>query len=405
MRRSLIAGGAVALLLTVFAAVRVFAPGDTLDRSREPYPQPRAAYAHVYGELMRSPLLIGTWMRVYGAQNRVWADGPVWFGVPASALWAFRRWPAQLVGVVADDHVVVSKWSDGKLVAIDPETGRIMWRADAGVGATSYQGRRTGASTVYEPPGLYLAPVPDGRPVVVSERADGELTALSTGTGAVLWHRQFKDRPDCRRMFTGPRVVVVIDRCPVPSTVDVYAAATGQPMAAPPAGPTVWPVGCTVGRQGCTGLAGLGGGWLIGPDGGFTRAPALTDTDGWLAGRLVVHLADGRIVAHDPVTGAPAWSWPASSAAPAGARVVAVESGLVHVVTSDGDLFNIDAATGVEVSGYPAHVLGVHKPWVPGHVYASHGYVAIERLLPGGRPEQKDSQYYYPFPTVLLTGS
>ncbi len=358
MRRSLIAGGAVALLLTVFAAVRVFAPGDTLDRSREPYPQPRAAYAHVYGELMRSPLLIGTWMRVYGAQNRVWADGPVWFGVPASALWAFRRWPAQLVGVVADDHVVVSKWSDGKLVAIDPETGRIMWRADAGVGATSYQGRRTGASTVYEPPGLYLAPVPDGRPVVVSERADGELTALSTGTGAVLWHRQFKDRPDCRRMFTGPRVVVVIDRCPVPSTVDVYAAATGQPMAAPPAGPTVWPVGCTVGRQGCTGLAGLGGGWLIGPDGGFTRAPALTDTDGWLA-----------------------------------------------VVTSDGDLFNIDAANGVEVSGYPAHVLGVHKPWVPGHVYASHGYVAIERLLPGGRPEQKDSQYYYPFPTVLLTGS
>jgi outer membrane protein assembly factor BamB len=261
---------------------------------------------------------------------------------------------------------------------------------------------------VYEPPGLYLAPVPGGRPVVVSARADGSLTALDGGTGAVLWHRQFSDRLHCRSTFTAPRTVVVINRCPVPSTVEFYAASTGKPVAARPPGldgRPLWPVGCTVGRSGCTGLAGLGAGWLIGPDGGFTAAAGLTNTDGWLVGRLVVHLSGGRVVAHDAVTGAAAWAWPAASAAPTGARIVAVEPDLVHVVTPDGDLFNLDAATGLERSGYPAHLLGVDKAWAPGHVYASHGYVAIERLLPGGRPEGKDSQYYYPFPTVLLTGS
>ena len=73
--------------------------------------------------------------------------------------------------------------------------------------------------------------------------------------------------------------------------------------------------------------------------------------------------------------------------------------------TMDGNLFNLESQTGLERSGYPANVINGHKPWIPGHVYAANGFVAIERLLPGGRPDQKDSQYYYPFPTVLLTGS
>ena len=401
MRRNrLVAGAVAALLVTVFAAVRVFAPGDTLDRIRGPFPPPVAVEGRVYGELMHAPLLVGTRMRVYGAQNRVWADGPLDMDAPASALWALRRWPAQLVGVVADDRVVVSKWSDGELVAIDPDTGRIAWRAEGGVDATAYAGRRTGAGTVYEPPGLYLASA-----TVISAQQDGELTAFDTGTGKPLWHKPFSDRPECRSLFTVPREVVVVDRCAQPSTMDVYLAADGHPVNRLPAPQSMQPVGCTVGRQGCTGVAGPGGGWLIGEDGGFAPAPYLTGPGVRLAGDLVVHLLDGHVVAHDARTGAPAWSWPGSGTVPAGTQIVATEPGLVHVVTPDGNLFNLESQTGLERSGYPANVINGHKPWVPGHVYAANGFVAIERLLPGGRPDQKDSQYYYPFPTVLLTGS
>src|SRR6266545_4277791 len=88
MRRSwLVAGAVVALAVTAFAVARVFAPGDTLDRAHGPYPAPVAAYGRVYGELMHAPLLVGTRMRVYGAQNRIWADGPVDDKMPTSALW------------------------------------------------------------------------------------------------------------------------------------------------------------------------------------------------------------------------------------------------------------------------------------------------------------------------------
>src|SRR6266545_2130383 len=194
MRRSwLVAGAVVALAVT-----RVFAPGDTLDRAHGPYPAPVAAYGRVYGELMHAPLLVGTRMRVYGAQNRIWADGPVDDKMPTSALWALRRWPAQLVGVVADERVVVSRWSDGKVVAIDPDTGRIAWRADVGTGTvTAYQGRRTGAITLYEPSDFYLTSGTDGGPVVVSVGAEGRLTALDGMTGRVL--RLYRpDRPERR---------------------------------------------------------------------------------------------------------------------------------------------------------------------------------------------------------------
>ena len=70
MRRNrLVAGAVAALLVTVFAAVRVFAPGDTLDRIRGPFPPPVAVEGRVYGKLMHAPLLVGTRMRVYGAQT------------------------------------------------------------------------------------------------------------------------------------------------------------------------------------------------------------------------------------------------------------------------------------------------------------------------------------------------
>jgi outer membrane protein assembly factor BamB len=402
-----VTGIAGAVLVTVLAAVRVFAPTDTLDRSHEPHPPPVAAYGRVYGELMHAPLFVGTRLRVYGADNRVWADGPVDAKMPTSALWALRRWPAQLVGVVADEHVVVSRWSDGQLVALDPDHGRTAWRADGGPGATTYEGRRTGARTVYEPPGLYLATAPGGKSVVLSVGGDG-ITALDAGTGARLWHRKVDGEPSCRLDFTAPGLIVLLDRCASASTVDAYDAATGERRTTWPTGldaRTLRPVGCAVGRSACTGLAGATGGWLIGPDGGLTAAHGLDGAGSWLSGRIVVHPApDGHIQAHDAVTGASVWSWPDGGEG-FGSRIVAVEPGLVHVVTPNRELVNLDATSGAALSRFPAHIFGEDRPWAPGYVYASHGYVVIERLLPGGTPDGSDGQYYYPFPTVLLTGS
>src|SRR5437764_1102811 len=114
--------------------------------------------------------------------------------------------------------------------------------------------RGPGAGTVYEPPGLYLASA-----TVISTQQDGELTAFDIGTGKPLWHKQFSDRPECRSLFTVPREVVVVDRCAQPSTMDVYLAADGHRVNRLPAPQSMQPVGCTVGRQGCTGVAGPGG--------------------------------------------------------------------------------------------------------------------------------------------------
>ena len=401
-RRWLVAGGAVALLVTVFAAGRVFAPKDTLDRSHEPHPAPAAAYGRVYGELMHSPLFVGDRLRVYAADNRVWADGPVDAHYPTSALWAYRRWPAQLTGVVAAEHAVVTRWSDGQLVGIDPDQGRVRWRADGPAGG-SYEGRRTGAQTLYDPPGLYIGTAVDGTPVVLTVDGDS-VTAYDADNGTRLWHRTVGGPPSCRVEFTAPGVFVVRNRCA--STVDAYSALTGRPRGWP-ADPTLRPVGCAVGdRTACTGLAGATGGWLIDPGGGPTPAPALSGTDTWLAGRIVVHPApDGHIEAHDPVTGKGLWSWPDGGDG-FGSRILAVEPGVVHLVTPDREIVNLDANSGVVLSRFPGQVLTEKtQPWVPGYVYASHGYLAIERLLPGGRPDGSDGEYYYPFPTVLFTGS
>ena len=81
--------------------------------------------------------------------------------------WSYRRWPEQVAGVIAGDGptgpIVVSQWSDGELVALDARTGRVAWRAAGTAPDDGYAGRRTGASTVYAPPGLHLASASRGR--------------------------------------------------------------------------------------------------------------------------------------------------------------------------------------------------------------------------------------------------
>ncbi len=395
---------AVALLVTVFAGARVFRPTDTVDPAHGRYPVPATATAVVYGELLHAPLIVAGRLRVYGAQNRVWADGPVDAKMSTSAYWAFRRWPAQLVGlVVTADRMVVSQWSDGQVVALHPETGRVAWRTPAGRRTAEYQGRRTGAVTVYAPPDLYTATTFSGRPVVVVVGGDA-VTALDPDGGATVWRNPVIGDATCRNYFTVPGMLMTVDRCTPPSTVDIVDVATGRPVARPSLAIQGSPVGCAVARSECTGLAGDGAaGVLIRPDGTLTPAPGLSGRYDRLAGNTVVRDESDRVVAIDALTGTQLWSWPVPLS---GTRVIAVESDRVHVLTPLHDMVTLDLATGSVRSAVYAHIPGTNeKPWTAGYVYASHGYVAIERLLPDAEPDAVDNEYYFPVPTLIYLGS
>jgi outer membrane protein assembly factor BamB len=401
---------ALALLVATFAGYRALWPGETLDLADAPPPAPVTALPMVYGEIIHAPLIVAGRVRVYGAKSRVWADATVDARMTTSSSWSYRRWPQQLVGlVVSADRLVVSKWSDGRLVAQDPASGRIVWRHDAEAGVTAYQGRRSGAITAWQPPDLYTATAFDGRPVVISVGAAGAVTALDAGTGAQLWRRTLPGRAQCRTDFTASGLVVLLDACHTPSTVDAYDVRTGEPHPWPAAVASTrapYPVGCPVGRSECTGLAGADGGWLVGADGGLTAASGLGGTGTWLSGRTALH-TDGssRIAAYDAVTGAALWTWPAQPGPINGAKIIAVEPDLVHVSSQFRDLVNIDLATGRERSHFDAKPYPFDATWRPGLGYASRGFVAIERVRPGGRPEQSDQDYYYGVPSLVLAGS
>jgi outer membrane protein assembly factor BamB len=401
---------ALALLVATFTGYRALGPGDALDLADTPYPAPVTASPKVYGEILHAPLIVDGRVRVYGGKSRVWADATMDALMTTSAYWSYRRWPQQLVGlVVSADRLVVSKWSDGRLVAQDPASGRLVWQHDGEAGVTAYQGRRTGAITAWQPPDLYTATALDGRPVVVSVGASGAVSAVDATTGGLLWTRAFPGQAGCRTDFTAPGLVVLLNACRQPSTVDALDVATGAPRAWPAsvaATRALYPVGCPVGRSECTGLAGTDGGWLIGTDGGVTAAPALRGTGTWLAGRTALRTdGSGRVRAYDAVTGASRWSWPPQPGAIKGARILAVEPDLMHVATQFRDLINVDLTTGRESSHFNAIPYRFDGRWRPGLGYASRGFVAIERLRPGGQPNQSDQDYYYGVPSLVLAGS
>ena len=428
------AGVALALLVTMFAGVRVLRPTDTVDPAHGSYPPATPAVAGLYGELLRTPLIVAGRLRVYGAANRVWADGPVDAPMSTSAYWAFRRWPAQLVGVVvADDRIVVSQWSDGQLVALRAAEGRVAWRVNAGTRTAAYQGRRTGAKTVYAPPDLFTV-TGDGHSLVVAVSPD-TVTAVDADTGAVRWRRSIGVDPACQEYFTTAGAVAAVNRCTQPSTVDVYDAATGNPRTWPALGGATRPVGCAVGHSECTGLAGSASlepaspgpvspgpassgpaspgpalpGWLIGPDGTLTAARGLSgafSAGDRLVGRTVVRSGpDGQVRAYDAVTGAPRWSWPLDAAPVAGTRVVAVEPDRVHVVTQVHDMVTLELSSGRELSYFSGQVKEDVRPWTPGYGYAARGYLVVERVQPDVPVDRPDSEYYFAVPSVLFAGS
>jgi hypothetical protein len=362
----------IAIVLLAGAGVvvwRVLAPTDVLDAARDAYPPAVARPPGVTGETARAPLIVQGRIRIFAAKRQISADAPVAAKTTYTPRWSYRRWPAQLNGVVAVGRTVISRWSDGELVAIDGATGRVAWRAD-GPPAAGYTGLRTGAATVWAPPGLVTAGT-----IVLAGGA-----AFDAATGTPRW------RAGCPDGFSTTGGVYVCGDA-------AYAALTGARLTGWPAGPLT-PLDCGVARSGCGGFrTGAGQVWLAsGPRPVPDRGPLL-------AAGLSVQIDGGSITA-SPAAGGRWWRW----SAPAGqtVRLLGSSGGRVYLLTSSRELVAVEAATGVVRSAFPLAVGTEKTTWTPGLWQIADGYAAVERL---DDPDPASVHHYFTVETVVIAAA
>jgi hypothetical protein len=355
----------VAAAVAVLAAAaligwRVLAPAEVLEPAAGAYPVAATLPPGVAGKLAMAPLIVDGRIRVYAGKRLVKADGPVEAKTIYTARWSYRRWPEQLTGIVAVGSTVVTRWSDGDLVALDGRTGKIDWRA-TGPGGGSFTGR-TGSEAVWAPAGLHTA----GSSVLVSDGR--QLVAVADGKR--LWAVTLQ--PGCGDGFVtaGGRYVC---------GSGVFDVTTGSSVRGWPAGPFT-AVGCDVARSGCAGLRdGSGQGWLTGsalPE----RAPALDAPAATAAGDLVLTPSGSAVVVSR--AGREVWRW----AGPA--EVLGVRAGRVALLTPNRRLVVVDAVTGEQRGVFPLYAVDERvEAWKTGRWQLTDSYLAVERLLPSSGAE------------------
>ena len=388
----------VALAITGTVAYRVLAPTEVVTPARASYPPAPAVTPGVVGRLAVAPLLVDGRLRLYAAERQVRVDGPVDAAAQLTPYWSYRRWPERLVGVVATGTTVISRWSDGLLVAIDARTGRPTWRAVGPAPAQPrYLGRRTGAATIYAPPGLHTAE--RGRSVVIVEGVD-EVRGYDARTGDELWRVAGACERDGFTTATG--WYVTQDTCS--SALRFREAASGRLLREwrSADGARVEPVGCPVARSGCQGMRGAdsGRGWLI-EAGGPVGAPGL-GPQAWLVDGLAVTVDPNRatVSARDARDGRERWRVAVPGAA--GAQLIAVQPGRIHLLTAARELVTVEATTGAERSRFVLRTGREKTNWAPGFAYAAEGFVAVERLRKPVDPRAEDDRYYRSAEPVIV---
>lgn len=407
-----VAFGVAALALVAATGVvgyRVLAPAETLSPPTQPYPaQPAVAEPRRYGALVSAPLIMDGRLRVFAEKRRVWADTPVTAKLQRTPFWAYRRWPAELVGVAGAEHaglppMVISVWSDGAVVALDAARGRVAWRAKVEPGG-AYQGRRTGAKVVYEPDGLLTASsTSDGRPVVIVSRRQ-HVGGYDPWTGQRRWERERQGGPSCRTDWTAATTYLSLDSCADPPALDILDAATGHPIdrwhpPGAPSGADIKPWGCVLGRSHCEMLSvEPGGSFRVGPDGAVAAEPYAHADNQLVSGDAVVEwVPAGYARALSRATGDELWR------APIAGYVAAVDGSRVYVVNPDDTLAVLDRATGGPLAriNLRGENEGGHSWWV-WHVYVRDGFVALERMA-SENSRDPDSRYFFgKFPVVLV---
>lgn len=404
--------GAVAVAVTGVMAVggaiayRVLAPAETVTVATTAYPAAPAAQPRVIGSLPAAPLIVDGRLRIYAATRQVRADGPVDARTQRTPYWSYRRWPEELLGVVAAGTTVIGRWSDGDVVALDARTGKVTWRAAGKPPKESgYEGGSTGAETVYEPEGLYTS----GGTVLIRDAA--QLRALDIATGRELWRRAMAG---CRQdgFTTAGHQFVTVDTCGGTAAVEFYDVKTGQPRGRwepPAAGPAlkVEPLGCAPARSACAALRTIDAtssrGWLLGDADGSGRTPvspvpALDPPGALIAGEVGVSHDGGDVVGRSLRDGTELWRWRGDGTS----ELLGAQSGSVHLLTENCDLVTLDPTTGREKSRFLLAYGREGTKWQPGLVLAGDGFVAVERLVESeGADADEADEYFGALPVIL----
>ena len=395
--------GAAAFLVLVAGLVgyRVIAPAEIATRARAPYPGVLAASPGVSGELARTPLIVDGRLRVYATKRQVWADTPIDARTENTPYWSLRRWPQQVTGVGAAGRLVVSRWDDGALIALAADSGAVRWRVEGPGGAGGYAGRRTGAATVYRPPGLFVT----AEAVIVSSA--GGVSAYDPATGAPLW----TDAPAaaCRTTeFVGSGFWAELVGC-ADRVLRRILLRSGRALPDwPVPGAAVELLGCLPG--GCAGMRAGGQAFRFAGE-TVSRAPGLDRPGTWLVDDLAVGPEGDGFVARRAGSGAPQWTWsPGGASDRSPARIVAAEPGSVYLLTERHTLVVLATTDGLERSRLPMDRSDEPARWTLGAVYARDRYIVVERLAEHAGagtsdPGTSDNAYYAGLRPVVLAGT
>ena len=440
-RRNRRIGGVFAALLILFAVsftgYRTLRPAEDLSRATAPLPSPAQAEALPYGELTSAPLIVEGRLRIFAEQRRVWAETPVTATQQVTPHWSYRRWPAEAVGVITVERsflwggpaLVITKWSDGAIIALEAATGVMVWQAKVDPDPDeTYRGRRTGGQTVYAPDGMFTAvSAADGAPVLLVAGKD-QIHAYNPYTGAERWAYLFPGASGCHRTdWTGETTYLVKDSCAAPATVDIFDAAAGtfirswRPSGAS-AGPAheanwfVQPASCLLGRSRCRlfraaatadviayvdAARGEEGTvpetWSVDVHGGVQEESGVESDTPMVTGDVRVEpMLNGYVWAHSRSSGALLWI----SARPT--MLLTIDGASAYLADRDRDLLVVDLRTGLVttmIDSPPRYGNG----WLAGYIYLHEGFLAIERLG-SGRESDDDLHYYYAPAPVLLVG-
>ena len=438
VRRTLAGLAALVILLAMgLTAYRTLRPAETVSRATRPLPSPEPIKSIQYAELPSAPLIIEGRLRVYAEQRRVFADTPVTAQREMTPHWAYRRWPAEVVSVSAVEKsangggssIVITKWSDGVVVALDAQSGDDIWehRIEPASGET-YYGRRTGRKTVYDPDGLFLtASSVDRRPIVVVTGKD-VAQALDPWAGTVRWTRTFTENPGCHDLdWTGETTYLVKDSCAKPAVLEVFDADTGvqltrwRPPGASIGPPSVanWflePSSCALGRSSCrlfkaaaTGevvsfsdaAAGLGkitpSYWRPDADGVVTPEPYADKDEVIMIGdTLIQQVATNYIWATSGSTGKRLWMSEVAG------DLIAADARNVYIINREYQVLVLNTITGAVTSSTELRIRPEDR-WVYRQVYVHDGYFVVERLQ-STRDSDVDEKYYFTANPVVLVG-